>query len=485
MHDKRPHPGSNALLASLPDEERNALLAAATTVTLESGVVIADAERPLDYVYFPTTCVLSVLSLTTHGVGVETAVIGYEGMAPMAAFHGVERAAEQVIVQVPGEVVRLPLGAFRELLATAPVLSARLHHFAQALFTFVAQSSACNRQHSVAERCARWLLTTHDRVPDDEFPLTHLFLSQMLGVRRSSVTIAAELLRARGTIAYSRGSVTVEDRALLESGSCECYAIIRSTYDRILSDVPTPSPLESVTLSKEGLSLAGGGSVAERRVYGSGRGEVAATTLDEFRGQLHRTRDRRDSLRAAVDAGEPQRAHFVELLEELSVALEQMHVAEEEMRVQMEALRDSRGDLERQQALWRARFDGLPDGFIETDRRDTIVEVNQAAEELLGQARQMLIGKPLTVLFPEHDRRELRAVLSQLRSGARSAHWTGTLLSGRHASPGVGVAVAAAAVANRGTARSGAPYHGGGTAYAGARWLLRPTVQYRSRTDLA
>jgi PAS domain S-box-containing protein len=469
MFGKSGHPGQNALIAELPAESRVRTLGNATTVTLEAGQVVCDAEQPIQYVYFPVTCALSILSMTTQKLGVETAAVGFEGMAPIGAFHNVDVTSEQVIAHVPGTALRLSVDAFHAAVAETPALRARLHRFGQALFTFASQSSACNRQHSVVQRCARWMLTTHDRVRDDDFDLTHLFLSQMLGVRRSSVTVAAEVLRAGGAIAYSRGRLRVENREELERRSCECYGIIRSAYDRLLAGVNTPSPLASIRLSDGVRSLVGGGLAGDSVPPNANDGApTVAHSLAEFRNRLHGARERREALQQdAVGNAASSPAKSQRLLNELSIALEELQVAEEEMRTQMEALDEMRLALESQQQLWRARFDGLPDAFVETDGHDSIVEVNHAAEELLARPRASLIGKPLATLFGEEDRRQMREVISQLRRGVPSARWTGHVMT-RSAESGPSVSVAGAASASgRSTAEK----------YSGARWLIRRSTQ--------
>lgn len=231
----------NALLARLPADTYRRILEQTDPVSLVAGKIIADPDQAIREVYFPVSTVLSVLSMTDR-IGVEAAVIGYEGMAPLAAFHGVEAAAEQIMVQVPGDALRMRREVFDAVLAGTPELQRVLHRFAQALFTFAAQTSGCNRKHSVVRRCARWLLVTHDRVPADTLELTHLFLAKMLGVRRSSVTIAAEELRSAGAISYSRGKIRIIDRDILHDRSCDCYDIIRITYDKLLAQA-TRSPL--------------------------------------------------------------------------------------------------------------------------------------------------------------------------------------------------------------------------------------------------
>lgn len=259
MPQKFPHPRANTLLDSLSPEQRFQFTQHAEMVMLAAGQVLATPERPITHVHFPTTAVLSVLSVIDEKTAVETGVVGYEGLSPLAAFHQLDEVNERIIVQVPGESLRMVLGAFHAAVAEAPAIVIALHHYAQALFTQLAQSSACNRQHSVIQRCARWLLMTHDRVPHDEFELTHLFLSRLLGVRRSSVTLAFEALRESGAITYTRGRVKVMDRPILREHSCDCHTIVRGAYDRILlSRRGAPGPLVSTPMSQGQPSRAAG-----------------------------------------------------------------------------------------------------------------------------------------------------------------------------------------------------------------------------------
>ncbi|HEV3486855.1 MAG TPA: helix-turn-helix domain-containing protein, partial [Vicinamibacterales bacterium] len=142
-----------------------------------------------------------------------------------------------------------------------PALSRLLRRYTHAFFVQVAQNAACNRMHDIVQRCARWLLMTHDRVARDSFELTHHILSQMLGVRRASVTEAALALHELGAIEYRRGVVTILDRAALERASCECYGIIQRNFERLLGEgETTPNPLEGVQVSKDGMSIAGDGT---------------------------------------------------------------------------------------------------------------------------------------------------------------------------------------------------------------------------------
>ena len=247
----------NRLLDHLSPENSAALYAASEHAYMHEGAALVDPERPVEHVFFPLTCVLSTLSVLPDRSAVETAVTGNEGVAPIAAFHGVESVAEHIIVQVPGEGLRVPIAVFRKVVAQDPAFQRVLHRYSVALFTFAAQASGCNRQHAVVQRCARWLLQTHDRVPTDDFHLTHLFLSQMMGVRRSSVTVAAEALRSAGAISYTRGTVRIVDRDALEARACPCYAVVRATFDRLLGSGDTVSPLAGLRLSENGRTLVG------------------------------------------------------------------------------------------------------------------------------------------------------------------------------------------------------------------------------------
>jgi CRP-like cAMP-binding protein len=254
----------NWLLRALPPEELQLIEPHLDKVRLTTGQVVCDVNTPIEYVYFPEVGVISSLSVMADGSAVETATIGPEGMAGMAVFHGVDIVPEHAFVQVPGEGYRMRADALRSLLPSAPTLSALLHRYAVGLFTLVGQNSGCNRKHSVLQRCARWLLMTQDRVQRDEFELTHHILSQMLGVRRASVTEAALALGEAGAIEYHRGVVRVLDRSVLERIACECYGIIRSTLDRLLGDAETPNPLDGVKVSRGGRSIAKDGTPQAR-----------------------------------------------------------------------------------------------------------------------------------------------------------------------------------------------------------------------------
>lgn len=224
---------ANRILSSLPLDEYERILPDLKAVPLRFRISLHEPGDKMPYVYFPNTGVISMLTVMDDGAAVEIATIGNEGMADLFVFLGLEESDSRLLIQVPGSAMRMESARFREHVQQLPSLRAILGHYAVALFALVAQSAACNRMHPMTQRCARWLLMTHDRVDAAVFPMTHDFLSEMLGVRRPSVSVAAETLRNAGLITYHRGKVTVLDRPGLEAASCECYRLMRERFDRL------------------------------------------------------------------------------------------------------------------------------------------------------------------------------------------------------------------------------------------------------------
>ena len=194
---------------------------------------IFSADGPIEHVYFPLSCVISVHTRMQDGVAVEIVAIGREGMVGLPIFLGGGQTPAIAFCQIAGRALRIGAAAFRAAVAVNPALNTVLLRYTQALLTQVSQSAACNRVHPVAERCARWLLSTHDSVDGQSFELKQEFLAEMLGVRRPRVSIAAGILQRAGLIRYSRGRVQVIDRAGLERAACECYGVISREYARL------------------------------------------------------------------------------------------------------------------------------------------------------------------------------------------------------------------------------------------------------------
>lgn len=221
----------NALLRSLEPHHYRAVAQHLEEVHLRPGDVLAEPGVRIPYVYFPQSGVISLVALFDGGGAVEVGTIGCEGMAGIPVYLGVGRSPHRVIMQVEGIVRRMPSQEFERAVAEVPGLDDILADFVDAYLLQVSQTAACNRMHDLAQRAARWLLMTHDRVGSDSFALTHEFLAIMLGVRRAGVSEAAAELQRKGAIRYSRGRVTVTDRSVLTRESCECYGIVRARFD--------------------------------------------------------------------------------------------------------------------------------------------------------------------------------------------------------------------------------------------------------------
>jgi CRP-like cAMP-binding protein len=252
----------NRILAALPPEERERLQPSLELVRMQLKEVIFEPNQPIEHVYFPEDMMVSLLGLMDDGSAIEIGTVGNEGMAGVPVYLGAMQMAGQAFVQISGSAWRMPSAALREEVRRGGALAELLGRYTQALFTLVAQSSACNRKHPMEQRCARWLLMAHDRVDGDTMNLTQHFLSQMLGVRRATVSEAAGALQARGVIEYTRGRITVLDRAGLEAAACACYGIIRGEFARLMDGMELPSPLDGVQVSEGGKTTAGDGGPA-------------------------------------------------------------------------------------------------------------------------------------------------------------------------------------------------------------------------------
>lgn len=227
-------PLTNRLLAALPPEDYERLRPSLALVAPELKFTFYEPEQPIEYVYFPNFGVASLLAVMDDGTLVEVGTIGNEGMVGIPAFLGATVTSGKAFWQIPGELMRMPVSVLRAEVECGSPLVMILQRYTQALFTMLAQHTACNRLHQIEQRCARWLLMTEDRVGMDTFPLTQEFLSQMLGVRRASVSEVARKFENAGYVRYQRGIMTILDRAGLEAICCECYRIIKTEYDRML-----------------------------------------------------------------------------------------------------------------------------------------------------------------------------------------------------------------------------------------------------------
>lgn len=226
---------ANWILSALPAAELELLRAHASLIALQRHDILFQPNQQIDRVFFPVDGIVSLVCEMRDGGGVETATIGREGMVGTSIFHGITTASQQAIVQIPGRAYAIDAAVFGRIVKDMPALTAILHRFAVVLFTLAAQNSACNRKHSIEERCCRWMLMVADRLDRNTFELTHDFISQMLGVRRASVTEALGALEKRGLVKTSRGKITLVDRPGLEQAVCECYGVIRDAVTNLLA----------------------------------------------------------------------------------------------------------------------------------------------------------------------------------------------------------------------------------------------------------
>lgn len=231
----------NAILRALPHEELDRVSARMEPVQMEVKSFVYRPGEAIEHLYFPLGSVFSFVAHAGGEATVEVGTIGPEGVVGLPVFLGGRTSPHEAFCQVPGPTLRLSATALHEVLVGDGSLRRQLNRYTQAMIVQLAQNVACNRAHTARQRASRWLLMTADRVGGDTFPLTQEFLAQMLGVRRAGVNEAQQALQDAGLIDYSRGVVTVVDRAGLQARACECYGIIRDEHERLAGFDPAPS----------------------------------------------------------------------------------------------------------------------------------------------------------------------------------------------------------------------------------------------------
>ncbi|HWI36173.1 MAG TPA: Crp/Fnr family transcriptional regulator [Burkholderiales bacterium] len=236
------HPRANRLLAALPEEEYARLRPSLEPVEMPLGHSVYESGGVQGYVYFPTSCIVSLLYVLEDGSSTEIAVTGCEGLVGIALFMGGETTPSRAVVQSAGAGYRVRAAEVRKQFERGGALQLLLLRYTQALITQMTQTAVCNRHHPLEQQLCRWLLLSLDRLPANELKMTHELIANMLGVRREGVTEAAGKLQAEGLIEYSRGKITVLDREHLEARVCECYAVVKMEYDRLLPGWPATQP---------------------------------------------------------------------------------------------------------------------------------------------------------------------------------------------------------------------------------------------------
>jgi len=232
---QRPVPAlQNNLLQALPADDYALIASHLVQVELERGRLLYDPGDLIDQVYFPHDGVISLMTLMESGAAIESTTIGPEGALGLMAAVAPRQSLSRAIVQTPLKATRISADRLHEAWEKSPRLRDLVDRHTEALYGHAIQSVACNALHSVEARFCRWLLTCHDRISSDTVALTQEFLADMLGVQRTTVTAVARTLQAKGAIRYRRGVVDIIDRPALETLACECYGVVRGTYERLL-----------------------------------------------------------------------------------------------------------------------------------------------------------------------------------------------------------------------------------------------------------
>lgn len=241
----------NWLLAGLPQEEYQRLLPNLEEVELGTGQVVYRPQELIRHLYFPTNgCVISLTATMLDGSSVEVGAVGSEGIVGLSVFWGVQASPYGAVVQVPGSAMRLNADVLKRMLSALGSLHSIMLRYTHAIVVQIGQTAACNCKHSIEERLARWLLICHDRARSDDFPLTHEYIAEMLGVRRAGVTQSAASFQKQGLIRYRRGHMTILDRQGLEKASCECYGVVRQELQSYLTAI-APHLRQQAALSVE------------------------------------------------------------------------------------------------------------------------------------------------------------------------------------------------------------------------------------------
>src|SRR4051812_42102324 len=243
---QRPVPAlQNSLLEALPIADYALITPHLAQVELERGRLLYDPGDPIDLIYFPHDGVISLMTLMESGAAIESATIGCEGALGLMAAVAPRQSLSRAIVQTPTRASRISAERLHEAWEKSARIKDLVDRHNEALFGYAIQSVACNALHSVEARFCRWLLTCHDRISTDTVALTQEFLADMLGVQRTTVTAVARALQEKGAIRYRRGVVDIMDRGVLEHLACECYGVIRDTYERLLPEELDSSPQAS------------------------------------------------------------------------------------------------------------------------------------------------------------------------------------------------------------------------------------------------
>ena len=224
----------NHLLAALPADEFARVQSKLEPVSLTLGEVLYESGDKMDFAYFPTTAIISMLYIMENGATAEIGVVGNDGLIGNALFMGGNTTTSRAVIQSAGDTYKMKAKDVKDEFALGGVFQQMMLRFTQALMTQISQTAVCNRLHSLEQQLCRWLLLSHDRLDTDLLVMTHDLISNMIGVRREGVTLAAQKLAKRKLIKNVRGTITVLDRQGLEEAVCECYEVVNNEYNRLL-----------------------------------------------------------------------------------------------------------------------------------------------------------------------------------------------------------------------------------------------------------
>jgi len=252
----------NKLLAALPEIEWSRVQRHLSIVAAPAGKTLCEPNSRLEYAYFPTTSIISLLHVSADGASTEIAMIGNEGLVGVTLFMDGGTTANRVVVQSKGQIFRLKGEVLQDEFSRGGVMQQLLLRYTQALLTQISQTAVCNRRHSIDQQLCRWILLSLDRLDSEELTMTHELLANTLGVRREGITEAARKLHNAGLITYRRGRITVTDRIGVEAYCCECYGVLRREYDRLTA--PGVDTLHRTPLAPATDRAAPGNNGAER-----------------------------------------------------------------------------------------------------------------------------------------------------------------------------------------------------------------------------
>ena len=228
------HVRTNYLLGSLKDGDLERMIPKLSVVDFELGAVLYEAGDKMEYAYFPTTAIVSLLYIMQSGSTAEIGVIGNDGIVGLSLLLGGETTTNRAVVQSAGSALKIRAADLKAEFKLGNEMHDLMLRYTQALMTQISQTAVCTRLHPIDQQLCRWLLLSHDRIHADKLVMTHDLISNMLGVRREGITLAAQKLAARKLIRNRRGTMTVIDRDGLEDAACECYGVVKTEYDRIL-----------------------------------------------------------------------------------------------------------------------------------------------------------------------------------------------------------------------------------------------------------